>query len=92
MESLATESKLLAEIRSLRGEVRVMHTKMFGAEEQEMSQGRLPRLEAAVEDHDQRILRIERITAAGRAIAWLMGVVSGALGGFFYFLRIGGHH
>ncbi len=92
MESMGAENKLLAEIRSLRGDIRVMHTKMFGAEDQEMSQGRMPRLEASIAEHEDRIDRLEHLTWAARGIAWLSGLVSGALAVWYHFLRLGGHN
>ena len=71
MESSAIKT-LTDEVRGLRGDVRVLHTKLFGDDASENKQGRIPRIEAEQADHDRRLKRQERVGWLGRAVLfWL---------------------
>ena len=89
-DSYDDRHEILREVREMRSDLRVLNTKMFGADESELPQGRVPRLEAAVVDYDERIARLERFRWAAQGIAWLSGALSGALAFWYHFLHIGG--
>jgi hypothetical protein len=57
----------MTELKEIRGlieghiaDFRVFKTKLFGDDESEDAQGRIPRIEAKIEDHERRIRKGER--------------------------------
>ena len=80
---------LTNEVKGLRADLRVFHTKLFGDDDGETAQGRIPRLEAKVAAHERKLARWEPIHFALRGV-WLLLV--GAAGYFAdHFLPFKGH-
>lgn len=70
--SSGDESKIVDEIRELRGDLRVFITKLMGDEAQELPEGRIPRLEAG---HKNLSRRVRRIESAMLMVAGALGLV-----------------
>jgi hypothetical protein len=83
--------ELSDELRGFRADFRVFQTKLMGDDKTEDKQGRIPRIEAKLKDHDARIGNIEHLRWAGAGAAWLGGVVVGILGACYYFFGIVRH-
>ena len=64
-------TNLANELREFRSEFRVVKTKLFGDDETEDAQGRIPRLEAAIADQGKRINTLEAVKQR-RVGAWGM--------------------
>lgn len=71
--------ELVDEVRGMRRDLEVFHTKMFGEPDSENPQGRFPRLEAKVEDHHQRIPKLEKQQDRRDWISHLVSGVAGAI-------------
>ncbi len=82
-------TQLIAEIQQMRGELVVIRTKLFGDDDKENVQGRIPRLEAQVAVHARKLRRWEPIHLLLRG-AWLLIV---AASGYLlnHFLELKGH-
>lgn len=80
---------LTNEVKGLRADLRVFHTKLFGDDDGENTQGRIPRLEAKVAAHERKLARWEPIHFILRG-AWLLLV---AAAGYLvnHFLPLRGH-
>lgn len=76
-------AELTEEIRGYRRDIAVLHTKLFGDEKAENSQGRIPMLEARSKEHSIRIRRQERREWMARGMALLIGAIVTAAG-FLY--------
>ena len=65
-------TELIGEVRDLRADLRVFQTKLMGDDQTEDAQGRIPRIEATLADHEKRIKRGERLgwAAHGAAVEW----------------------
>jgi hypothetical protein len=70
----------LREIRALiEGHIadfRVFKTKLMGDDELEDDQGRIPRIEASIDNHNNRIVRVEKSQTLARAVVILFCAVS----------------
>lgn len=66
-------AELMSEVRGLRQDMAVIRTKLFGDEDEETDQGRIPRLEARVAAHERKLRRWEPIHLLLRG-AWLFMV------------------
>ena len=51
---------ILSKLNELLTEFRVFKTSLMGDDKMEVPQGRIPRIESSLANHDQRIQRIER--------------------------------
>jgi hypothetical protein len=71
--------ELTNEVKGLRADLRVFHTKMFGDDTRENERGRIPIIESTLEDHGLRIGAIESMRERGRGIAWLAAIVVGTI-------------
>lgn len=78
--------QLAEEIRGIRSDLRVIHTKLFGEDAAESPQGRIPRLESAVIDHGHRIKHLERRRWMQQGASMLLGAIVTAAG-FLYYLK-----
>jgi hypothetical protein len=83
---------LTDEIRNLRRDVAVLHTKLLGDEKTENEQGRIPVLEKQCKDHDKRITRQERREWMVRGMAVLVGAVVTAAGFLYELTNINRGH
>jgi hypothetical protein len=72
-------NELTDEVRGLRADLRVFHTKMFGDDTQENERGRIPIIEATLEDHRLRIGAIESVRERGKGVAWLAALIVGGI-------------
>lgn len=72
-------TELTNELRAFRSEFAVVKTKLFGDDETEDAQGRIPRIEAAIMNQDKRIGRIERETWIARGAALLLAIAAGVV-------------
>jgi hypothetical protein len=69
----ASINELTDEVRGLRADFRVILTKMFGADDStENPQGRIPRLESQVADHEERIGILEGLKQRAGGAGWLI--------------------
>jgi len=84
-------TELIGEVRDLRADLRVFQTKLMGDDQTEDAQGRIPRIEATLADHEKRIKRGERLGWAAHGAAWLGGVLAGAVGAVYYIFGIMRH-
>ena len=79
-----TETQTLNDIKSevigLRSDMRVLHTKMFGADDSENAQGRIPRIEAIIVDHECRLQKQERLESQGSGALWVIARIFALLG------------
>ena len=80
---------LVREVQGLRQELAVIRTKLFGDDDCETSQGRIPRLEAKVAFHERKLGRWEPIHFVLRG-AWLL-IVAGLGYLIDHFLPFKGH-
>ena len=88
--NLATAvSGLTQELTAMRQELAVLNTKLFGEQDKETEQGRLPRIEARQKDHERRLKRVEPLARVMRAL-YAVGL---ALVGYLinHFLPFKGH-
>jgi hypothetical protein len=73
--SPSTEQELLSGLNELRANVRTIAVKLFGEEQGESSEGRIPRLERRVNGHDERITKLEGLAIKLTLIGSLAVVV-----------------
>jgi hypothetical protein len=80
---------LTNEVRDMRQELAVIRTKLFGDQDTETDQGRIPRIEAEQRHIVRRLKRIEPLALALRAV-YALGL---ALAGYLlnHFLPLKGH-
>lgn len=72
-------AKLTTEVMAMRRELAIVHTKLFGEEDSENEQGRIPRLEAQVIDVRKRLRRMEPVAWAARGFWTLLIAACGYL-------------
>jgi hypothetical protein len=82
-ESAAIE-KLTNEVVEMRRELAVINTKLFGDEDAETEQGRIPRIEAELRAHARRIKRVEPVARIARALYALALALTGYLANHFF--------
>jgi hypothetical protein len=70
---------LIDEVRGTRDDLRLLFIKIFGDQEGENTQGRLPRIEATILDHHIRLRRLERFTYLGQGIGLTLLGASAAI-------------
>lgn len=87
-----TSSELTEEMRGLRGDLRVILTKLFGADDStENPQGRIPRLEAQVSDHESRIGLLESLKQRASGAGWLVATIMAVIDLLYHLLTLRGH-
>jgi hypothetical protein len=82
--------ELVDEVRGMRKDLEVFHTKMFGEPDSENAQGQLPRLEATVACHSARIPALEKRQAQRDWTSHLLSGMAGAIlsiAAFFYYIH-----
>jgi hypothetical protein len=84
-------AELTGEVRELRADLRVFQTRLMGDDQSEDDQGRIPRIEAAVADHEIRIARGEHLRWAANGITWFCGVIMGAAGAAYSLYKVFSH-
>lgn len=78
--------QLTEEIRGVRSDLRVFHTKLFGDDGSESPQGRIPRLESAVVDHGRRIKHLEHRRWMQQG-AWMLVGMLLSMSALLYYLK-----
>lgn len=84
-------TQLTNEVIGLRADLRVFYTKLFGDEQAENPQGRIPRLESSVRDHNQRIKRIERWGWIAAGVAITINAIAAGAEFLYHLTGIKGH-
>lgn len=79
-QSLGLELQITQQLQNLAASMNNLHTKLFGEQATENNQGRLPRLEATADDHDERLKKLEgaliKYTAFGSALSFGISAVA----------------
>jgi len=84
-------AELTGEVSKLRADLRVFQTRLMGDDESEDAQGRIPRIEASVKDHEDRITRIEHLRWAAHFLSVIGGAIAGAAGAAYSLYRMFSH-
>ena len=84
-------NELTSELRGFREDLSVFRTQLFGQVEGENPQGRLPRIEAKRENHERRIVRIERFTWIGAGVVLMLAFADKATDFVYHILSIVRH-
>jgi hypothetical protein len=79
----AALTELTQEFREFVADFRVFRTKLMGDDEEEDAQGRIPRMEAELKNHNSRLVRLERLTWKGTGAVVALLAIS-ALMQFLY--------
>ena len=89
------ETKAIAdltdEIRGLRGDFAVIHTKLFGDDDKETDKGRIPQLEAKQAKTDKRLTRVERVGWMAAGAGWFVALIVAAVKAIYYTVGIVRH-
>ena len=88
----------MTELKEIRGlieghiaDFRVVKTKLFGDDESEDAQGRIPRIEATQQSHEKRIVHLERVTLLGRGMALLVLFIVGVVEFLYHVMGVFKH-
>ena len=82
---------LTDEIRGLREDFAVMHTKLFGDDDKETDKGRIPQLETRQTRHEKRLKRIERVGWMAAGVGWCVALIVAAVKAIYYTVGVVRH-
>lgn len=84
-------TELTNEVKEFRADFRVFRTKLMGDDESEIPEGRIPRIEATLANHEKRIARGERITLLGRGMVLLVLAIAAIMQVWYHVLGVMKH-